>query len=72
MQAAAAVARSLGVRFGLWHIRGIEASAAARRLPVKGMEQYTLDELVDTQPVGGGPNGSCLWASDWLGVNASQ
>lgn len=72
MQAAAAVARSLGLRFGLWHIRGINAGAAARKLPVKGMEQYTLDQLVDTQATGGGANGSCLWASDWLGVNASH
>ena len=72
MAAAAAAAKAQGVRFGLWHIRGIHASAAAARLPVKGMEQYTLDMLVDQQSTGGGKNGSCLWASDWLGVNASH
>jgi hypothetical protein len=68
----AAGVRALGLKFGLWHIRGIHVSAAARRLPVKGMEQYTLDELVDSQKTGGGNNGSCLWAPEWLGVNASH
>jgi hypothetical protein len=57
MQAAAKVAQSLGLQFGLWHIRGIHAAAAAAKLPVKGMEQYTLDQLVDQQPTGGGANG---------------
>lgn len=69
---ASAAGAALGMRVGLWHIRGIHVSAAARRLPVKGMEQYTLDQLVDAEPVGGGANGSCLWDSDWLGVNASH
>jgi alpha-galactosidase len=59
-------------RFGLWHIRGIHISAAAMKLPVKGMEEYTLDQLVDVESVGGGKNGSCLWAPEWLGVNASH
>ncbi len=57
MQAAAKVAQSLGLEFGLWHIRGIHAAAAAAKLPVKGAEQYTLDQLVDQQPTGGGANG---------------
>jgi hypothetical protein len=30
------------------------------------------DQLVDIEPVGGGKNGSCLWAPEWLGVNASH
>ena len=64
--------RSLGLKFGLWHIRGIHVDAAARRLPVKGMPQYTLDMLVDAGSPGGGLNGSCLWAPEWLGVNASH
>ena len=64
--------RALGLKFGLWHIRGIHVDAAARRLPVKGMPQYTLDMLVDAGNPGGGPNGSCLWAPEWLGVNASH
>lgn len=63
--------RALGLKFGLWHIRGIHVDAAARKLPVKGMPQYTLDMLVDAESTGGGPNGSCLWAPEWLGVNAS-
>ena len=65
----AALARSLGLGFGLWHIRGVHAAAVAAKLPVKGMPQYTLDELVDGFPIAGGKNGSCLWASEWLGVN---
>jgi alpha-galactosidase len=72
MKEAAETAQQLGLHFGLWHIRGIHASAAAKKLPVKGMEQYTLDQLVDIEPVGGGKNGSCLWNPDWLGVNASH
>ena len=72
MQAAAAAARTAGLQFGLWQMRGVHQDAVARRLPVKGMEQYTLDELVDAEPVGGGKNGSCLWNSPWLGVNASH
>ena len=64
--------RALGLRFGLWHIRGIHVDAARAKLPVKGAEQYTLDMLVDAQPISGGANGSCLWAPEWLGVNASH
>ena len=64
--------KQAGMKFGLWHIRGIHSSAAAMKLPVKGMPQYTLDQLVDIESVGGGKNGSCLWNPDWLGVNASH
>ena len=31
----------MGLKFGLWTIRGVHVDAVARRLPVKGMEQYT-------------------------------
>jgi alpha-galactosidase len=72
MQAAAAAAAAAGLEFGLWQMRGVHRDAVARRLPVKGMEEYTLDQLVDVEPVGGGANGSCLWNSPWLGVNASH
>lgn len=72
MKEAAETANQLGLHFGLWHIRGIHRSSAANKLPVKGMEQYTLDQLVDVESVGGGKNGSCLWNPDWLGVNASH
>ena len=72
MQAVAAYARSLGLDFGLWHIRGVHVDAVTRRLPVKGMEQYTLDQIVDSSAIAGGKNGSCLWAPEWLGVNASH
>jgi alpha-galactosidase len=72
MKEASVTASTLGLKFGLWHIRGIHSSAAAMKLPVKGMEQYTLDQLVDIESVGGGKNGSCLWNPDWLGVNTSH
>ena len=72
MQAAAAAARAMGLRFGLWVIRGVHVDAVRARLPVKGAPGFTVDELVDASPTGGGANGSCLWDSDWLGVNASH
>ena len=31
-----------------------------------------IHQLVDVEKEGGGKNGSCLWASEWLGVNASH
>jgi hypothetical protein len=68
----AAQLRQRGLKLGLWTIRGVHADAVAARLPVFGMEHHTLDELVDALPVGGGANGSCLWASEWLGVNMSH
>ena len=72
MAAAAALARSLGLRFGLWIIRGVHADAVARKLPIKGAEGYTCDMIVDQASTGGGKNGSCLWDADALGVNASH
>ena len=50
---------------------GQGAQKRAKKLKVKGTE-YTIDELVDEDNEGGGKNGSCLWASEWLGVNASH
>jgi hypothetical protein len=72
MAEAAAIAKSLGIKFGLWIIRGVHISAVARRLPVKGAAGYTIDMIVDQANTGGGANGSCLWDSEWLGVNASH
>lgn len=72
MRALSNYVKSRGLKFGLWTIRGIHEEAANRKLPVKGMEHFTLDELVDQENTGGGPNGSCLWAKEWLGVNMSH
>ena len=72
MAAAAAVARALRIKFGLWIVRGVHTSAVARKLPVKGAPGVTADMLVDQESTGGGKNGSCLWDSEWLGVNASH
>ena len=72
MAAAAAVAKSLGIKFGLWIIRGVHVSAVAQRLPVKGAPGVTADMIVDQAATGGGANGSCLWDADWLGVNGSH
>jgi len=71
MQAVAAQARALGLGFGLWHIRGVHVRAVAERLPVKGTA-YTIDEIVYQGEIAGGKNGSCLWDSEWLAVNASH
>ena len=72
MAAAAAVAKSLGIKFGLWIIRGVHATAVAQRLPVKGAPGVTADMIVDQAATGGGANGSCLWDAEWLGVNGSH
>jgi hypothetical protein len=62
---------TLGLKFGLWTIRGVHKDAVAKKLKVKGTE-FTIDQLVDVGNPGGGKNGSCLWASEWLGVNTSH
>ena len=72
MAAAGRLARSLGLKFGLWIIRGVHADAVARRLPIKGAPGYTCDMIVDQAATGGGRNGSCLWDATALGVNASH
>ena len=61
---------ALGLKFGVWVIRGIHERAASEKLPVKGTA-YTLDELVD-HTRGGDQNGSCVWDRPWLGVNTSH
>jgi hypothetical protein len=71
MPALAKKVNDLGLKFGLWTIRGVHKDAVAKKLKVKGT-QYTIDQLVDVESPGGGKNGSCLWDSDWLGVNASH
>ena len=63
--------RAKGLKFGLWTIRGVHSDAVKLKLPITGTP-YTVDELVDVLPVGHGANGSCLWASEWLGVNATH
>ena len=68
----AAEFRRMGLKFGLWAIRGVHIDAVRLRLPVYGMEHYTLDELVDSEAISGGRNGSCLWAPEWLGINATH
>ena len=50
----------------------MHVDAVSRRLPIKGMEAHDVSELVDVGSPGGGPNGSCLWAKSWLGVNMSH
>ncbi len=64
--------RRRGLKFGLWTIRGVHVDAVRRRLPVLGASEHTVDQIVDVEPVGGGPNGSCLWQPNYLGVNMSH
>ena len=60
-----------GLKLGLWTIRGVYAAAVGAKSKIKGT-RYTVDQLVDTGNPGGGPNGSCLWAKNNLGVNMSH
>jgi len=72
---------ALGLKFGLWTIRGAHVDAVAQRLPIKGTK-YTIDQIIDQHsksgagmnatPGTGGANMSCLWAAEWLGVNTSH
>jgi hypothetical protein len=43
MAALAKKVKDLGLKFGLWTIRGVHKDAAARKLKVKGTE-YTVDQ----------------------------
>lgn len=58
----AARLREMGIKLGLWVIRGVPRAAAAQRLPILG-SQFTCDEAVryDT---------NCSWSIDTWGSNA--
>ena len=56
MAALANEVAELGLKFGLWTIRGVHKDAVAKKLRVKGTA-YTIDELVDVENEGGGKNG---------------
>jgi hypothetical protein len=58
---------AMGLKFGVWVIKGVYKGAAAAKIPIKGT-QYTLDQIIDQKK----GNGSCVWAGDWLGINASH
>eukprot|EP00494_Astrolonche_serrata_P025016 UN25276 len=70
MRALAHKIQNLGLKFGLWTIRGIHENALNKSLTVKGTNTL-LRSLIDEQAVGGGHNGTCLWAKQWYGVNMS-
>ena len=58
----AAQIHGLGLRFGVWTIRGIPKAAVQARLPIAG-SPFTADEAADTS------NSSlCSWDSDNFGV----
>jgi hypothetical protein len=74
----AATVHAKGLKLGLWTIRGAHVDAVAQKMKVKGTN-YTIDQIIDTHTFPGagdgvhsGKNMSCLWAADWLGVNASH
>ena len=64
---------AMGLKMGLYAIRGVLEDVAGRTPSptVKGTN-YTLAEMVDQNRTGGAANGSCHWASAWLGINASH
>ena len=62
---------AIGMKLGLYEIRGVLDTVAASKPFVKGTN-YTLDQLIDQNSTGGAANGSCHWAQTFLGINASH
>jgi hypothetical protein len=58
----AAQLRKMGIKLGLWVIRGVPRAAAAQRLPILGSE-FTCDEAARYDI-------NCSWSSDTFGSNA--
>jgi hypothetical protein len=66
---------ALGLKVGVWHIRGAHVSAVASLAPVKGTN-YTVDQIVRQKPPGSPVpphwREECLWDTEWVAVNASH
>ncbi|MCR5413144.1 MAG: family 43 glycosylhydrolase [Kiritimatiellae bacterium] len=57
---------SKGLKFGIHIMRGVPKEAAARRLPVKGMEGVTCADIVK------GPGPECAWLKDNLTADPAK
>jgi hypothetical protein len=71
IKATVAAVNKRGLKLGLWAIRGVYQAALDAGCKVQGTE-YLVNDLVDVESVGGGPNGTCLWAKHSFGVNMSH
>jgi len=60
LTALAGAVHALGLRFGVWTIRGIPAQAVARKLPIAG-SSFTADEAARSDT-------NCSWDPDNMGV----
>ena len=64
----------LGLKLGVWHIRGAPQPAVDRRMPVKGTSS-TIDQLVWTNascPESEKNWCKCSWAKEMLGIDVKQ
>jgi len=68
----------LGLKMGVWHIRGAHSSAVKAKLPVAQCSRgacndsgYTADQIVMQLPCPVGCQ-ACNWNPYWIGVNASH
>ena len=66
---------ALGLRFGLWIIRGVHGAAERARLPIPSCADAaaaSVDQIVDAHcAVEAAKNCTCLWDEPWAAVNAS-
>ena len=65
--------RKLGLKMGVWHIRGAHREAVERKLPVKGTE-YTIDQIVNQCPDNSKASIDCTEACNWceFAINLSD
>lgn len=70
MRPVADALHALGLRFGLWIIRGVHDLAERARLAAH--PAATVDQIVDTHcRVEAAKNCTCLWDAPWAATNAS-
>merc|ERR1712107_893474 len=63
---------SLGLKFGIWHIRGAPVTSAQKQLPILGASNVTLDEIVwdpNHCPHSQHRWCNCTWDQQYLGID---
>ena len=75
MRPVADALHALGLRLGLWIIRGVHGAAERAALPIPSCADAaaaSVDQIVDTHcAVEAAKNCTCLWDAPWAAVNAS-